>query len=70
MARTLANADAGRVAASRLSHLLAEAKDVWRPSIRSADAVFRSRQEAEVVQPNSRPEVARVGRNAEGGSAA
>lgn len=49
MARTLANADAGRVAASRLSHLLAEAKDVWRPSIRSADAVFRSRQEAEPV---------------------
>ncbi len=44
MARTLNGADPVRLAASRLAHLLAEARDLWRPLIRNTDMVFRSTQ--------------------------
>ena len=44
MARVLGATDGARLAASRLSHLLAEARDVWRPLIRNSDAAFTNTQ--------------------------
>jgi len=52
VANSLMGVDASRLHASRLSALLLEARDVWRPLVRTADQAFRNR-EGEAAPPSS-----------------